>query len=117
MQEETDYKPFEVKAKEDTVKFKKRKEKWENQEENQDISHRRFNTTLYPKQIMTSFKRCVAANEIDKENLMTCYRVVLQKLLADPTLSDNEFISLYKVIQNRSNEVYTRRSKRLKKIR
>ena len=112
-----EYKPFEPKAKEDKVAYKRRKEKWDSQEEVTDISHRRFNTTLHPKQIMTSFKRCVAANEIDKENLMTCYRVVLGKLLADPTLSDNEFISLYKVIQSRSNEVYARRSKRLKRIR
>ena len=121
MSEEKEYKPFEPKAKEDKVAYKRRKEKWEldkqSQEKDDDIDHRRFNTTLHPKQIMTSFKRCVAANEIDKENLMTCYRVVLGKLLADPTLSDDEFISLYKVIQSRSNEVYARRSKRLKRIR
>lgn len=121
MDTEKDYKPFEPKAKEDKVAYKRRKEKWEldklSQEKDSDIDHRRFNTTLHPKQVMTSFKRCVAANEIDKESLMTCYRVVLGKLLADPSLSDNEFISLYKVIQSRSNEVYARRSKRLKQIR
>ena len=112
-----EYKPFEPKAKEDKVAYKRRKEKWESQEEVTDISHRRFNTTLHPKQIMTSFKRCIYANEIKQEDLITCYRVVLAKLLADPTLSDTDFISMYKVIQSRANRVFADRSKRLKQIR
>lgn len=115
--DEKEYKPFEPKAKEDKVAYKRRKEKWDNQEEVTDISHRRFNTTLHPKQIMTSFKRCVHANEIKQDELITCYRVVLAKLLADPDLSDESFLSMYSVIQNRAQEVYARRSKRLKRIR
>ena len=117
----TEYKPFEVKAKEDTVKFKKRKEKWEldkqSQEKDNDIDHRRFNTTLHPKQVMTSFKKGVHKGEYKQEDLITCYRVVLAKLLADPDLDDESFMSMYRQIQSRANFVYSKRAKRLKKIR
>lgn len=115
-----EYKPFEPKAKEDMVDYQRRKEKWELDKESQednDIDHRRFNTTLHPKQIMTSFKRGVHKGEYKQEDLITCYRVVLAKLLADPTLSDTDFISMYKVIQSRANTVYSSRAKRLKQIR
>lgn len=119
--EEKEYKPFEPKAKEDKVAYKRRKEKWEldkqSQEKDDDIDHRRFNTTLHPKQIMTSFKKGVHKGEYKQEDLITCYRVVLAKLLADPDLSDESFLSIYSVIQNRAQEVYSRRSKRLKRIR
>lgn len=113
----TEYKPFEPKAKEDMVGFKRRKEKWENQEEDDSIDHRRFNTTLHPKQILTAFKRGVHKGEYRQEDLITTYRVVLARLLADPDLSDDDFISMYGMIQNRANLVYSKRSKRLKKIR
>lgn len=116
----TDYKPFEPKAKEDKVEYKRRKEKWEQDKQSQDdndIDHRRFNTTLHPKQIMTSFKKGVHKNEYKREDLITCYRVVLQKILADPDLEDEEFLSMYGVIQSRAQEVFSRRSKRLKRIR
>lgn len=116
-----EYKPFEPKAKEDKVAYKRRKEKWEldkqSQEKDSSIDHRRFNTTLHPKQIMTSFKQGVRKGEYKQEDLITCYRVVLAKLLADPDLSDESFMSMYSVIQNRAQEVYSRRSKRLKRIR
>ena len=115
-----EYKPFEPKAKEDMVDYQRRKEKWELDKESQednDIDHRRFNTTLHPKQIMTSFKRGVHKGEYKQEDLITCYRVVLARLLADPDLSDNDFISMYGMIQNRANLIYSKRSKRLKKIR
>ena len=115
-----EYKPFEPKAKEDMVDFQRRKEKWELDKESQednDIDHRRFNTTLHPKQIMTSFKRGVHKGEYKQEDLITCYRVVLAKLLSDPTLSDDDFISMYRVIQSRANTVYSSRAKRLKQIR
>ena len=121
MPDEKEYKPFEPKAKEDKVAYKRRKEKWElekkKQEKDDDIDHRRFNTTLHPKQVMTSFKRGVHKGEYKQEDLITCYRVVLAKLLADPDLSDESFISMYRLIQSRANETYARRSKRLKRIR
>ena len=111
------YKPFEPKAKEDMVGFKRRKDKWENQDEDDSIDHRRFNTTLHPKQILTAFKRGIHKGEYKQEDLITTYRVVLGRLLADPDLSDDDFMGLYKVIQSRASEVYSRRSKRLKRIR
>lgn len=113
----TDYKPFEPKAKEDMVDFKRRKKKWESQEEDDSIDHRRFNTTLHPKQILTSFKKGVRKGEYKQEDLITCYRVVLARLLADPDLSDESFLSMYGQIQSRANSVYAKRSKRLKRIR
>lgn len=117
--EQSDYKPFTPKPKEEKVGYKKRQKKWQEQLENtdDDISHRRFNTTLHPNQVVNSFKKCVHSNEVSKDKLMTCYRVVLQKLLADPSLSESEFLSLYKVIQSRANLVYAERSRRLKQIR
>lgn len=117
--EKSDYKPFTPKPKEEKVGFKKRQEKWNEQLENtdNDISHRRFNTTLHPKQVLTSFKKGVHKNEYKQDDLITCYRVVLSKLLADPDLSDESFLSMYKIIQSRANEVYSRRAKRLKQIR
>lgn len=114
------YKPFEPKAKEDMVDFQRRKEKWELDKESQednDIDHRRFNTTLHPKQIMTSFKKGVHKGEYKQEDLITCYRVVLAKLLADPDLDDESFMSMYRQIQSRANRVFADRSKRLKRIR
>tara|TARA_R110002167_G_scaffold139901_2_gene327579 strand:- start:25 stop:384 length:360 start_codon:yes stop_codon:yes gene_type:complete len=115
-----EYKPFEPKAKEDMVDFQRRKEKWELDKESQednDIDHRRFNTTLHPKQIMTSFKKGVHKGEYKQEDLITCYRVVLAKLLADPDLDDESFMSMYRQIQSRANRVFADRSKRLKRIR
>lgn len=115
-----DYKPFTPKEKHEKVDHIRRKEKWEESisaTQDGDISHRRFNLTLHVGQVVTAFKKCVHKNEISKKHLITCYRVVLQKLLQDPTLTDDEFISMYSQISTRANEVYERRSRRLKKIR
>ena len=114
-----EYKPFQPKAKEDTSEYKRRVEKWEEQLENtdDDISHRRFNCTLHPNQVVTSYKKCVSKNEISKDKLMTCYRVTLAKLLADPSLTEEDFLSLYSVIQSRANIVYSQRAKRLRQIK
>lgn len=114
-----EYKPFTVKPEHLKVDYIKRKDKWEEGISNvdDDISHRRFNCTLQSGQVVTAFKKCIHKNEISKKHLMTCYRVVLQKLLQDPTLTEDEFISLYGQIQTRANEVYSLRAKRLKKIR
>lgn len=115
-----EYKPFEPKPKELKADYLLRKQKWEESQKetsNKDIDHRRFNTTLTVNQMVTGFKRCVHRNEVDKENLMTCYRVVLQKLLQDPNLTDLEFIKLYELIQPKATTVYARRSRELKRIR
>ena len=114
-----DYKPFEAKPKHLKARYIKRKEKWDESLESvdDDISHRRFNCTLQVSQLISSFKKCVHKNEVNKKSLITCYRVVLQKLLQDPNLTDEEFMSMYGQIQSRANEVYERRSRNLKKIR
>lgn len=89
----------------------------ENLETVDDKSHRRFNCTLQATQVITAFKKCVHKNEVPREKLITCYRVVLKKLLQDPDLTDEEFISMYGQIQSRANEVYERRSRNLRTIR
>lgn len=119
MSEDIEYKPFTPKPEHLKADYIRRREKWEQgkKEVKQDISHRRFNCTLHVNQVVTSFKKCVHVGEVDKAPLITCYRVVLQKLLQDPTLTDEEFISMYKQIQTRANQVYERRSRKLKSIR
>ena len=114
--EDTSFKPFEPKPKHLKAEYIRRKEKWEEMEENikPDTSHRRFGLTLHTTQVVKSFKKCVHANEVKREELITCYRVVLQKILQDPDLSDEEFISMYKQIQSRAEEVYSRRSRMLR---
>ncbi len=114
-----EYKPFEPKPKEDTVVFKKRKERWNKQlkEADDSLDHRRFNCTLTVNQVVNSFKKCVRANEVKRDALITCYRVVLEKILQDPELTDAEFLSMYSQIQPRAQTVYARRSRELKRIR
>lgn len=115
-----EYKPFEPKPAHMKADYIKRKEKWDESLEAVDssnINHRRFNYTLQTTQVVNSFKKCVHKNEVSRKNLITCYRVVLQKILQDPDLSDEEFMSMYGQIQSRAIEVYERRSRDLKKIR
>ena len=71
--------------------------------------HRRFNLTLQVPQLVNAFKKSVRKNEVNKETLLTVYRIVGQKLLQDPTISDDEIKSMYDVIRHRVNEVYDRR--------
>ena len=87
------YKPFERKPLEDTAEYKARKEKWDKEQSEvdvNDLSHRRFNLTLQPKAIVESFKKCVRKGELSQDTLATCYRVVLQRLLADPDFTDEQ---------------------------
>lgn len=111
------YKPFERKPLEDTAEYKARKEKWEREQDEvdtKDLSHRRFSITLQPKAVVESFKKCVRKGELSQDTLTTCYRVVLQRLLADPDFSDEDFITLYSTIQGRAAEVYSRRAAKLR---
>ena len=71
--------------------------------------HRRFNLTLQVPQLANAFKKSVRKNEVNKETLLTIYRIVGQKLLQDPTISDDEIKSMYDVIRHRANDVYDRR--------
>ena len=111
------YKPFERKPLEDTAEYKARKEKWDKEQElvdDNDLSHRRFKVTLQPKQVVECFKKCVRKGELSQDTLTTCYRVVLQRLLADPDFTDEQFIALYSTIQGRAAEVYSRRAAKLR---
>ena len=71
--------------------------------------HRRFNLTLQVPQLVNAFKKSVRKNEVSKDNLLTIYRIVAQKLLQDPTISDDDIKSMHSVIRSRVSEVYDRR--------
>ena len=80
--------------------------------------HRRFNLTLQVPQLTTAFKKSVRKNEVSKDNLLTIYRVVAQKLLSDPTISDEEIKAMHDVIRHRANDMYNRRlAKRRRMVR
>lgn len=71
--------------------------------------HRRFNLTLQVPQLVNAFKKSVRKGEVSKDTLLTIYRVVAQKLLSDPTISDEDIKSMHNVIRYRVSEVYDRR--------
>ena len=71
--------------------------------------HRRFNLTLHVPQLVNAFKKSVRKNEVSKDSLLTIYRIVAQKLLSDPTITDNEIKMLHDVIRHRVSEMYDRR--------
>ena len=71
--------------------------------------HRRFNLTLQVPQLVNAFKKSVRKNEVSKDTLLTIYRVVSQKLLADPSITDEDIKSMHDVIRYRVSDVYDRR--------
>ena len=71
--------------------------------------HRRFNLTLQVPQLTTAFKKSVRKNEVPKDTLLTIYRVVSQKLLQDPTITDEEIKAMHDVIRHRVSDMYDRR--------
>ena len=71
--------------------------------------HRRFNLTLKVPQLAAAFKKSVKRGEVSKDNLLTIYRIVAQKLLQDPTISDDEIKMMHNVIRQRVSDVYDRR--------
>ena len=80
--------------------------------------HRRFNLTLQVPQLTAAFKKSVRKNEVSKDNLLTIYRVVSQKLLQDPTITDDEIKAMHSVIRQRVSDVYDRRlAKRRRMVR
>ena len=80
--------------------------------------HRRFNLTLQVPQLVNAFKKSVRRNEVSKDNLLTIYRIVSQKLLQDPTISDDEIKAMHDVIRHRVSDVYDRRlAKRRRMVR
>ena len=103
------------------VSYIKRLYAWQEQAEKlQDEApkHRRFNLTLQVPQLTNAFKKSVRKNEVPKDTLLTIYRVVAQKLLQDPTISDDEIKAMHSVIRSRVSEVYDRRlAKRRRMVR
>ena len=71
--------------------------------------HRRFNLTLQVPQLTTAFKKSVRKGEVSKDTLLTIYRVVAQKLLQDPTISDEDIKSMHDVIRHRVSLMYDKR--------
>ena len=94
------------------VSYINRKFKWDETIEKleDDVpKHRRFNLTLQVPQLTTAFKKSVRKNEVSKDNLLTIYRIVSMKLLADPTITDDEIKSMHDIIRSRVNDMYDRR--------
>ena len=71
--------------------------------------HRRFNLTLQVPQLVNAFKKSVRKNEVSKDTLLTIYRVVAQKLLQDPSITDSEIKIMHDVIRHRVSLMYDRR--------
>ena len=94
------------------VSYIKRLYAWQEQVEKleDDVpKHRRFNLTLQVPQLTTAFKKSVRKNEVPKDTLLTIYRIVAQKLLSDPTISDEEIKIMHDIIRSRVNDMYDRR--------
>ncbi len=94
------------------VDYIKRLYAWQEQVEkleDEAPKHRRFNLTLHVPQLVNAFKKSVRKNEVSKDNLLTIYRIVSQKLLSDPTISDEDIKSMHSIIRSRVSEVYDRR--------
>ena len=103
------------------VDYIKRLFKWDEAIEKLDDEapkHRRFNLTLQVPQLTNAFKKSVRRNEVSKDNLLTIYRVVAQKLLSDPTITDEDIKSMHDVIRHRVSEMYDRRlAERRRRVR
>ena len=94
------------------VDYIKRKFKWDEtieKLEDEAPKHRRFNLTLHVPQLATAFKKSVRKGEVSKDTLLTIYRIVSMKLLADPSITDDEIKSMHDVIKNRVSDMYDRR--------
>lgn len=94
------------------IDYIKRKFKWDETIEGLEGNvpkHRRFNLTLQVPQLTNAFKKSVRKNEVSKDTLLTIYRIVSQKLLQDPTISDDEIKSMHDVIRHRVSDMYDRR--------
>lgn len=115
--ENGDWIPFTSKPKHLKVGHIKRKEKWDSEEDVEDLSHRRFSITLQVPQLVNAFKKSVRNGEVKRSVLITCYRVVLERILQDPDLTDEEIFSMYRQIQTRATEAYGRRAKRYRNIK
>lgn len=71
--------------------------------------HRRFNLTLQVPQLATAFKKSVRKNEVNKDTLLSIYRIVAQKLLQHPSITDDEIKVMHDIIRHRVSDMYDRR--------
>ena len=71
--------------------------------------HRRFNLTLQVPQLTIAFKKSVRKGEVPKDTLLTIYRIVAQKLLSDPSITDEDIKAMHDIIRHRVSEMYDRR--------
>ena len=77
--------------------------------EGESPKHRRFNLTLQVPQLTNAFKKSVRKNEVSKDTLLSIYRIVAQKLLSDPSITDEDIKVMHSIIRSRVSEVYDRR--------
>ena len=94
------------------VSYINRKFKWDEtieKLEDEAPKHRRFNLTLQVPQLTTAFKKSVRKGEVPKDTLLTIYRIVSMKLLADPSITDSEIKIMHDVIRHRVSDMYDRR--------
>ena len=94
------------------VSYIKRLYAWQEQVEkleDEAPKHRRFNLTLHVPQLVNAFKKSVRKGEVNKDTLLTIYRVVAQKLLSDPSITDEDIKIMHDVIKNRVSDMYDRR--------
>ena len=103
------------------VSYINRKFKWDEAIEKLDDEapkHRRFNLTLQVPQLAAAFKKSVRKGEVSKDTLLTIYRILAQKLLSDPTITDEEIKAMHDIIRHRVNDMYNRRlAKRRRMVR
>lgn len=76
-----------------------------------DLSHRKFNLTLLPSQVLNSFKKSIRKGEYDKAELITVFRVIAQQVYNDPSLTDKDVVDMFNVTKVKAGEYYERRSK------
>ena len=94
------------------VSYINRKFKWDEaieKREDEAPKHRRFNLTLHVPQLVNAFKKSVRKNEVPKDTLLTIYRVVSMKLLADPSITDEDIKAMHDIIRHRVSDMYDRR--------
>ena len=94
------------------VSYIKRLYAWQEQVERleDDVpKHRRFNLTLQVPQLTNAFKKAVRKNEVNKDTLLSIYRIVAQKLLQHPSITDDEIKVMHDVIRHRVSDMYDRR--------
>ena len=94
------------------VSYINRKFKWDEaieKREDEAPKHRRFNLTLHVPQLVNAFKKSVRKGEVSKDTLLTIYRVVAQKLLQDPSITDSDIKAMHEIIRYRVSDMYDRR--------